>query len=532
MHAIVSNKPKKDTGLIIYDQIIVPMKKAIVFIIVLFPGFFCTCKAQDFLRFKDSITENTLRKHIETLCDKESGGRKFATHGEKNAANYIRDEFIKSGITCSTKGIDNYYQNYTLSYDTLISFNIENQNNRLFYLSDFFTWEFCFLHDTAKVDIIYAGFGLDREDYSDYKNIDVKNKWVVVEINSPIDSSGKLMDYFDFNRPMDFSQIYLKKEVAQKNGAIGIIFKINSKEYPELLSKNANNWFKYRSKDIAAINRLIGTYPGIFARQSAIDSLIGVNTRDFNERINSQLKKRISTAGEAKTSVSIKINKQQRHFKSQNIIGIIEGRKENVGAIITAHYDAVKFNDTLSYPGANDNASGIAAVIQLADVFSKIVKSGFIPEKSIAFVAFSGEEEPLVGSEYFVKHKPVLIDSNTININLDGIGYLDPTQQSKDNFTYLFASDKEITRLKPEFIKLASREEPPISIIFQEDPNSSDHASFFYNGIHAICLMTGGDFNHTPQDSPETLNYHNLESVTRYAYEFVLSDVQFSKEKR
>jgi hypothetical protein len=257
---------------------------------ILFPGFFNLCKAQDFLRFKDSITENTLRKHIEILCDKESGGRKFATQGEKNAANYIRDEFIKSGLTGSAKEIDNYFQNYTLSYDTLISFNIENQNKELFYLSDFFTWEFCFLHDKAKVDIVYAGFGIDGENYSDYKNIDVKNKWVVVEINSPIDSSGKLMDFFDFKKPMDFSQIYLKKEVAQENGAIGIIFKINSEEYPELLSKNANKWFVYRSKEIAAINRLIGTYPGIFAKQSAIDSLMSLNTKEFNERINSQLK--------------------------------------------------------------------------------------------------------------------------------------------------------------------------------------------------------------------------------------------------
>ncbi|MBN1185303.1 MAG: M28 family peptidase [Bacteroidales bacterium] len=507
------------------------MKKAIVFIMILFSEFFSLCKAQDFLRFKDGITEKSLRKHIEILCDKESGGRKFATQGEKNAANYIRDEFIKSGLTCSAKGIDNYFQNYTLSYDTLISFNIENQNKELFYLSDFFTWEFCFLTDTAKVDIIYAGFGIDGENYSDYKNIDVKNKWVVVEINSPIDSSGKLMDYFDFNDPVNLSETFIKKEIAKKKGALGIIFRINTDKYKdEALSKNASNWFLYRSKDISAINRLIGTFPGILAKQSAIDSLMGLNTKEFNERINSQLKKGISTAGEANTSVSFKIKKQQRDFKSQNVIGIIKGKKENVGTIITAHYDAVKLTDSLFYPGANDNASGTAAVIQLADVFSKIAKSGYIPEKSIAFIAFSGEEEPLVGSEYFVKHKPFLIDSNTININLDGIGFLDPTQQNKGDLTYLFASNTEIARLQPGLIKLASKMNPPISIIFLEDSSSSDHASFFYNGIHAICLMTGGELNHTPQDSPETLNYHNFESVTRFTYEFVLSNVQFSKE--
>jgi hypothetical protein len=128
-----------------------------------------------------------------------------------------------------------------------------------------------------------------------------------------------------------------------------------------------------------------------------------------------------------------------------------------------------------------------------------------------------------------VKHNPILIDSNTININMDGIGFLDPTQQSKGDFTYILASEKEIARVKPELNKLASREMPPMSIIFLEDPNSSDHASFFYDGLHAMCFMTGGDFNHTAQDSPATLNYHNAKSVTRFAFDFVLSNFHFSK---
>ncbi|MFN8254315.1 MAG: hypothetical protein U0W24_01420 [Bacteroidales bacterium] len=94
--------------------------------------------------------------------------------GEKNAAYYIRNQFINSGLTCIANGSENYFQNYTLSYDTLIRFRIENQNNTLSYHTDFFTWEFCFLHDTSYVEIMYARFGLDSEDYSGYKNIDVK----------------------------------------------------------------------------------------------------------------------------------------------------------------------------------------------------------------------------------------------------------------------------------------------------------------------------------------------------------------------
>ncbi|TFH38609.1 MAG: M28 family peptidase [Bacteroidia bacterium] len=504
------------------------MKRDITFIMILFLGFCNLSKAQDFSGFKDSITINILQKHVETLCDKQKGGRKFATEGEKNAANYIRDQFIKFGLSSSTTGNDKFFQNYTLSFDTLISFSIENQKKTLSYLSDFFTWEFCFLKDTSRADIVYGGFGLDGEKYTDYKNIDVKNKWVVVEINSPFDSSGNLMDQFDFDNPIDYSQINLKKEIAQENGAIGVIFRINSERYPDFLASVTKNWYHYRSKDKAAINRLIGIYPGIFASQNALDSLMGVNTEDFNERINSQLKDGFSLAGEIRNSVSFNINKQQRHFNSQNVVGIIKGKEETVGTIVTAHYDAVKYNDTLFYPGANDNASGTAAVIQLADIFSKIVRSGYIPEKSIAFVAFSGEEEDLIGSTYFIDHKPLLLDNNTININIDGIGLLDPTQQNKGSFTYILASDTEIARVKPGLLKLASHKEQPVSTIFLEDPNSSDHASFYYGGIHAICLMTGGALNHTPQDSQESINYQNFESVTRFIFDIILSYNQFS----
>ncbi len=508
------------------------MKKAIVFLMILFPGIFNLSKAQDYLKFKDSITENNLRKHVEVLCNKGLGGRKFATQGETNAANYIRNQFVSSGLAGNVYGINNYFQNYSLCFDTLIGLNIENQNKRLSNLTDFFTMEFCFLKDTLNVDVIYAGFGLEREDYSDYKNIDVKNKWVVVELNSPIDSTGKLIDFFDFNKSGDPREINHKKEIAQKKGALGVIFKINTQKYPEFLGHCVSDWIRYRSKDIALLNRLYSTYPGILAKQSAIDSLLGINTEEFNERINIQLKKHISTAGEKQTKISFKINKQQRCFRSQNVIGILKGKKETVGAIISAHYDAVKDNDTLFYPGANDNASGTSAVIQLADVFSKIVKSGYIPEKTIVFVAFSGEEEGLVGSEYFVKHNSLSIDSSTLNINLDCIGYigfLDSENQYKDNFSIIYATENEFSRLKLKLNNLALAEIPPLNIAFDQNYECSDNASFVYNGIHAINLLSGWGGMHSPKDIPETLNYHNMQSITRYAFDIIMSEVHCSK---
>jgi len=210
-------------------------KSGIASIILIFLTFCNVCNCQNFSVFKDSIKKDILQKHMEILCDEQKGNRKFATHGELNAANYIRNQFVSSGLVGSAKNINNYFQNYTLCFDTLIGLNIENQKKIMSYFTDFFSLEFCFLNDTSNVDVIYAGFGLDTEDYSDYKNIDVKNKWVVVELNSPIDSTGKLIDYFDFNKPGDPLEIDHKKEIAQKKGALGVICKINTQKYQEFL---------------------------------------------------------------------------------------------------------------------------------------------------------------------------------------------------------------------------------------------------------------------------------------------------------
>ena len=279
--------------------------------IVLFFIIIATCnllKAQNFSTFRDSIVKENLEKDIMFLCDSSLSGRKIASTGEKKVANYIREQFVKSGLTGKIGENLNYYQDFTLTYDSLLSFNIYNDNTSLDYISDFFTCEFCFLDDTSDVQLVYGGFGLERDDYSDYKNMDVKNKWVVVESNSPIDSTGKLLSNFDFNEPVNY-EMYDKKQIAQKYGARGIIFKIPSQRYiPEVLSRIAGNPYIYGTKENAALNLEIGTFPKIIAKKEQIDLLMGVNTRNLDTLINSKLRNKQSPAGIAGTKVSFTIN--------------------------------------------------------------------------------------------------------------------------------------------------------------------------------------------------------------------------------
>jgi hypothetical protein len=501
--------------------------------IVLFFIIIATCnllKAQNFSTFRDSIVKENLEKDIMFLCDSSLSGRKIASTGEKKVANYIREQYVKSGLTGKIGGNLNYYQDFTLTYDSLLSFTIYNNNTRLDYISDFFSFEFCFLHDTSGVELVYAGFGLDRDDYSDYKNINVKNKWVVVEINSPVDSAGKLMDHFDFNEPVNLYEINEKKQTAQNHGACGIIFKINSQKYvPEVLSNVAGNPHIYGTKENAALNLEIGTFPKIIAKKDQIDLLMGVKTYEFDTLINSMLKNKQSPAGIAGTKVSFTMKKKDIKFNSQNVIGIIKGKYEKVGIIISAHYDAVKGNDTLFYPGANDNASGTAAVLQLSNVFSKIVKAGYTPEKSIAFVLFSGEEEGIVGSTYFLNHIPFEIDSSTLDINMDCVGILD--SKFKNGGVFIHAPEDIINQYRNTFCEINSREKEPLDIDFNQYYQYSDNLAFTNKGYQAMFISTGGgEVMHSPQDRPELFNYDNFVNVTRLIFDFVISRMNFIKK--
>lgn len=502
------------------------MKKIVLFLI--FTEFFNLIVAQKISSFRDSILKENLQKDVAFLCDPDLSGREFASPGEMKSAAYIRDQFVSYHLTGINKDVDDYFQKYIYSYDTLISFNIENQNVILKYISDFFSFEFWFLHDTSDVEFIYAGFGLDRDDYSDYENIDVKNKWVVVEINSPIDSTGKLMDFFDSNLPVNLYEISKKKETAMNHGAIGIVFKVNSEKYvPEVLSHIMESRHTYRSKDDITLNLDYGIFPGIVARTGIIDSIMGIKSCDLNSLINSKLKNHQSAAGLLKTKVSFKIEKQKRDFRSQNVVGVIKGIEDKVGIIVSAHYDAVKGNDSLSYPGANDNASGTAATLQLANVFSEITKSGNKPENTIAFVLFSGEEVGLVGSRYFVKHIPFLMDSSTLVINLDCVGIVDTSKFDQGGLC-IASPENVINRYAKMLNDIALKEEQPFRIDFNQYFQYSDNLSFTNCGYQALHISTGGgEVMHSPQDRPELFNYNNFVNVTQLVFDFIILNTNF-----
>jgi len=187
--------------------------------------------------------------------------------------------------------------------------------------------------------------------------------------------------------------------------------------------------------------------------------------------------------------------------QSKNIIAVRKGAVDSV-LVVGAHYDAVGPLRRSFCPGADDNASGTASVLELA----KMVKTS---RRNIVFIFFSGEEEGLYGSAYYVKH-PLYPNEKTIfMVNLDMVGYL-----RTDTQAYVPDVQKILRDLYIQYPWA-----PSLVILGGKD---SDQESFAEVGIPVAFLHTGLHANyHKISDTPDKLNYEGLEQITYFTHALI-----------
>src|SRR5258708_16314392 len=133
------------------------------------------------------------------------------------------------------------------------------------------------------------------------------------------------------------------------------------------------------------------------------------------------------------------------HLQSSDVLGFLEGTdlKDQI-LVISAHYDHLGKRDTVIYYGADDDGSGTVSVLEIAQAFAKAKAAGKGPRRSILFLANSGEEKGLWGSEYYTDHPAYSLDKTTVDLNIDMIGRIDPNRKKGDstNYVYVVGDDK------------------------------------------------------------------------------------------
>lgn len=213
--------------------------------------------------------------------------------------------------------------------------------------------------------------------------------------------------------------------------------------------------------------------------------------------------------------------KQEVHRKlsMRNVLGMIPGKNTEEYVIVGAHFDHLGVDPALEgdriYNGADDNASGVSAVLQIARAF---VASGQQPERNVIFAFWDGEEKGLLGSEYFVQTCPFLSQIKGY-LNFDMIGRNNKPQQPKQIVYFYTAAHPAFGDwLKEDIGKYGLQLEPDYRA-WEHPVGGSDNGSFAKAGIPIIWYHTDGhpDY-HQPSDHADRLNWDKIVEITKASF--------------
>ena len=192
--------------------------------------------------------------------------------------------------------------------------------------------------------------------------------------------------------------------------------------------------------------------------------------------------------------------------KTSNVVGMIRGETDQC-ILFGAHFDHLGTKGGRIYNGADDNASGTTALLELAEAFAKAK-----PKYTLIFAAFSAEEVGLVGSRYYANNPIFSLQKHNLMVNMDMVGRLEGSNLN----LYSGNLTKEITSLVRK-----TEKNYPFNFTFVPAGSRSDHAHFNRQGIPVLFFHTGSHPQyHQPTDDEHLINYDGLVEITKYIFEF------------
>jgi hypothetical protein len=368
---------------------------------------------------------------------------------------------------------------------------------------------------TLTAPVVFAGYGISAPgyDYDDYAGLDVRDKVVLVLSNEPgeLDSTSR----FDGTVNTPFAELRTKAINAREHGALGLLV-VNGPRWHagETVRPPRADGQGYMTSGLLAgwISDSLGEAlvlhagTGLLAAQSAIDSLgrpHGFPVAD---------------------SVTVTVTLARTHARIRNVVGRLPGRDTTRVLVVGAHYDHLGFGGERSlspgehvvHPGADDNASGTAALLGVARLLEARVKRGWRPEHDLVFAAFTGEEMGVVGSSHFVDRPPRPLASVEAMLNLDMVGRLKEGR--------LMVMGTGTAAEFPALLENANRAAGFDLKTTGDGYGPSDHSSFYKRQVPVLMLFTGAHADyHRPSDTWDRIDEQGLWRVTRFAAALVES---------
>jgi hypothetical protein len=439
--------------------------------------------------------------HIKFLASQEMRGRATGSPELEKAAAYIQSQFEADGLK-PVPG-NKYLQPFEvttaakLGRNNKLDFTDKSGSENLQSGKDFIPFNFS-SRGKASGGVVFAGYGITAPEYNydDYAGVDVKGKFVVVLAHEPQEYDEKSV--FEGKVYTDHAQYYSKAANARKHGALGVILitdRVNHKGAADTLEPFGKN----EGPDDAGI--LMVQVKEDIAAAWVHDA--GKDLIALENGIDADLKPRSFLLKGLAVRENIDVDREVKTV--HNVVAYLPGQTDEY-LIVGAHYDHLGLGGQYSlapaltgtvHPGADDNASGTAGVIELAKHFS----SGPKLKRGILFITFAGEELGLLGSGYYANHPELPLDKAVTMVNMDMIGRV------KDGKIYIGGSGTGST-LRGDLDALVPRF-PSLHVDYSDNGGygSSDHTSFTAKQVPVLFFFSGlhSDY-HKPSDTWDKIN--------------------------
>lgn len=475
-------------------------------------------------KYAKSITEQDLKEVLTIIASDQMEGRETGTEGQRRAAIYITNEFKKAGLKAPA-GLDGYEQKYLLYRDSLTNENVSFGSDTLSYRGDY-----ALISGNQRSSainnnqIVFGGYGIDDNNYSDYKGRNVKGKIVVVLSGEPKSGDHYIVSGTASSSAWS-SGVQRKAAAATKNGAAAVIFTdLNVTRLSGMYTSSASdNSFYFPREDQT------GNVPVVYVLPGTLSNLF--DAAQMEKIRNAAEAKRAMNQLNLHSAKNVKISFLKKRFSvlASNVIGYVEGTDlRDQYVMITGHYDHLGMRNGEIYYGADDDGSGTTAVIEMARAFQKARNEGHGPRRTVVFMTVSGEEKGLWGSEYYAEHPVFPLDRTTVDLNTDMIGRIDPARKYGDstNYVYVIGNDKLSTDLDPIAKRVNDRYmKMELDFKFNDplDPERiyyrSDHFNFAKKGVPVMFYFDGihRDY-HRPSDTVDKINFDLMLKRVRYTF--------------
>jgi hypothetical protein len=476
------------------------------------------------LSIASTITVDDLKDYLAFIAGESTQGRETGTQGYNIASEYIASKFKMFGLSPINSSNQGYFQTFKYLRDISRDVTLYDSVKKFSFLKDFYVQP-----DTKNglfynKDVVFMGYGINEKKYNDYAvDTNLKDKIVIIMNDEPIRKNKFIIS--GTSAHSEWYHNMAKKLMAVSNYQPAAVVVVDDEFYknaPQMKEKLTNYFVPYALKTIQQYNP-----PVLFTNMAVAGSLLGIDSAGLKKILDRSAKKKKPFHFTGKTKANIEIDRVYSFPVTQNVIGYIEGTDlKNEVVVISAHLDHLGTHKGKIYFGADDDGSGSASLLELAEAFGIAKRAGHGPRRSIVFIAFGGEEKGLLGSAHYVKNPVFPLANTVLDLNIDMVGRLDSAHANNPLYIYAIGSDKLSSELKP-LLEKVNNEYTYLDLDYKyDDPKDknrfyyrSDHYNFAKNKIPVIFFFNGthADY-HKPTDIIEKINFPKMTTIAKLVF--------------